>query len=131
MAATSTTFTIIGLSKLLATVDSKIGKLPEKIPMALRSVGETYMTEAKRRTPVYHGPLRQGGTLRASGHVQGPHGSGRSSSVRLVFGGPAAPYAVFVHERLHARHTVGQAKYLESVVVERRSSLGADVARFL
>ena len=34
------------------------------------------------------------------------------------FGGPAAPYAVFVHEDLSARHATGAAKFYESALLE-------------
>lgn len=110
---------------------------------ALRAEGEIEMTEAKRRVPV------DTGALRASGHVEGPSGGTRSLatfdagtkkgtfgagsgasdvSVRLVFGGPAADYAVPVHENMEAFHPTGQAKYLESVLLESAPHLAQRVA---
>ena len=56
---------------------------------------------------------------------------GKEISVRLVFGGPAARYAAFVHENIKAHHDVGQSKYLESVVLERRHQLTKEVAAFV
>lgn len=53
------------------------------------------------------------GALRASGFVEPPITRGAETSVTVGFGGPAAPYAVIVHEDLTKRHPVGQAKYLE------------------
>ena len=65
------------------------------------------MGESKRIVPVAFG------VLRASGHVQLPVIVGRRVTVTLGYGGAAAPYAVFVHER-QARHTPPtQWKYLE------------------
>lgn len=89
---------------------------------ALRAEAEIEMTEAKKRTPV------DTGALRGSGHVTGPSISGRDISVELKFGGPAAPYAVRVHEDLQAFHQVGQAKFLESVLNESAPYLRARVA---
>lgn len=80
-------------------------------PQAL--VGEFYMQASRILTasqrdyvPVDTGPLR------ASGFVDPPVATGRGASVTLGYGGPAAPYAVIVHEDLTKRHKVGQAKYL-------------------
>jgi hypothetical protein len=70
---------------------------------------EVLMTDVKE----HYVPVATG-TLRNSGHVTPPQEEGSDTSVDLVFGGPAAPYAVYVHEDLKAKHTVGQAKYLES-----------------
>jgi hypothetical protein len=108
--------------RLRATIERRFAALtPSPVGRAMRSVGEVWMTEAKRRTPV------DTGTLRSSGVVIGPEVRGPDQIVRLVFGGPAAPYAAAVHERLEAHHDVGQAKYLESVVVERKGQYAIEV----
>lgn len=67
------------------------------------------LAEAKRRTPV------DTGALRASGRVVGPTRASRALVGNIVFD---QPYAVFVHEHLEVHHRVGQAKYLESVLLE-------------
>jgi hypothetical protein len=85
---------------------------PSRAAGALYREGERIMTEAKRRTPV------DTGALRASGFVHPPVVTGQRITLLLGFGGAAAPYALIVHEDLQARHTVGQAKYLESVLHE-------------
>lgn len=90
---------------------------------SLREEGEIEMTEAKRRTPVDTSALRN------SGHVTGPRYGGRDAEVRLVFGGPAAPYAIFVHEDMEAWHDVGQAKFLESTLLESEPYLAQRLAR--
>lgn len=87
---------------------------------ALREEAEVEMAEAKRRTPV------EFGTLRASGHVQFDRDA---LAAALVFGGPAVPYAIYVHENLEAFHPVGQAKFLESVLLESAPHLPGRVAR--
>jgi hypothetical protein len=44
------------------------------------------------------------GNLSSTGHVEPPERSGRKVRVRLVYGGPAAPYALAVHEH-PSRHS--------------------------
>jgi hypothetical protein len=58
------------------------------------------------------------GTLRSTGHVQIPVIHGDIVTVLFGYGGPAAPYAVPVHENLRARHVNGTAKYLEIPYLE-------------
>ena len=55
-------------------------------------------------------------------------GGRKSVSYSLVFGGSSVDYAAAVHENLSAAHNVGQAKYLESVVMERRGRLAQELA---
>src|SRR3954469_25246280 len=95
------------LARLRGTIEKKLGTLvKDPAGRALRSVGEVWMTEAKKNTPVHTG------VLRASGHVVGPTKVGDYWQVKLVFGGPAAPYAWDVHENLRMFHRTGSAKYL-------------------
>lgn len=95
----------------------------DKAVRALEFEAEIEMTEAKRRTPV------DTGALRGSGHVKPARRVGRDIMVELAFGGPAVPYAAKVHEDLDAFHKVGQAKFLESVVVESAPYMAARVAK--
>ncbi len=89
---------------------------------AMRTVMEVKRTEVVKRTP------KDIGTLRNTIHVEGPESSGREITVSIVAGGPAAPYAIVQHENMQYRHTIGQAKYLESVILESRSTIGRDIA---
>lgn len=57
------------------------------------------------------------GVLKNSGFVGAPKIGPSSVEVELGYGGAAAAYAVVQHERLDYRHTVGQAKYLETPVL--------------
>lgn len=50
---------------------------------------------------------------------------------RLNVGGPAAPYAVFVHEDLTARHDVGQAKFLEYALLAYKPDMAEEIGREL
>jgi hypothetical protein len=84
------------------------------------------LKEVKRRTPV------DKGALRASEHVEGPLRTGPNDSIiyaLIVAGGPAAPYAIYVHEDLEAIHPVGEAKFIESVLLESRPFMAARIAK--
>jgi hypothetical protein len=83
------------------------------------------LKEVKRRTPV------DKGALRASEHIEGPLRAGVNENIiytLIVAGGPAAPYALYVHENLEAIHPVGQAKFIESVLLESRPYMAARIA---
>ncbi len=112
-----------GAAKVKANIKTLIRRFPDEVGRALYIETGIETTEVKRRTPV------DKGTLRASIHTVGPVRQGRTIYTLIVAGGPAAPYAIYVHEDLTAFHKVGQAKYIESVILESRSSMGARVAK--
>lgn len=105
-------FSWTGLERFARSLQAYERDERQRAARALYREGERIMTEAKKRTPV------DTGALRASGLVLRPDVVGAVISVTMGFGGAAAPYALVVHENLQARHTVGQAKYLESVINE-------------
>jgi predicted GTPase len=115
-------FQIAGLDAVRGKLLGLSAGMEDAVANALEAEAEIEMTEAKRRTPVLTG------VLRASGHVQPVKRSGREISVVLAFGGPAAPYAVYVHENLEAFHKNGQAKFLESVILESAPHLANRIA---
>lgn len=81
--------------------------------LALREHGEVVMAASKRLVPV------DTGTLRGSGIVSAVSKEGTTLMIVLAYGGPAAPYALAVHERLAAYHNPPtQAKYLEQPMLE-------------
>ena len=82
------------------------------LPRALFEVGQEEARESMKRTPV------DTGALRASHEVQKPKQVGRDLSVEIRVGGPAAKYAVIVHEDLMAFHKTGGPKFLESTINE-------------
>ena len=98
---------VSGFRELKKALKAQGQRAEQSLAAALSAEGERIMAEAKRLCPV------DTGTLRSTGHVQKPVIRRGSIEVTLGFGGPAAPYAVFVHENLNVHHTVGQAKYLE------------------
>ena len=114
---------VTGLSELQQALKALGLNMLVEAGNALRAEGELIVTEAKRRTPVLTGVLRD------SGHPIGPEIDGRSVSVKLTFGGAASGYAIFVHENVAAHHHVGQSKFLESAVLEAAPYLAGRVAR--
>lgn len=121
MASRVAELVIKGQEKLIANLEKLVASRVQEAGAALRAEGELIMTEAKRRTPVLTG------VLRGSGHVTGPE-PGATIEVRLAFGGPAADYAVYVHENMQSFHHVGQAKFLESAVLEAAPRLAGNIA---
>lgn len=100
----------------------RVAQAPEKAAIIAVRWAERVMARAKVLCPV------RWGALRASGHVQAASTRGGVVTVTVGFGGPAAPYAVIVHENLRAHHHVGQAKFLEQATLDIGAVLRAEVA---
>lgn len=115
------TFEIKGLDRALSQMTAVAQGMAAKFAAAAKAELEIEMTEAKRRTPVDTGNLRASGTVTEQW-------SGREYTITLSFGGPAAPYALQVHENLEAFHKSGQAKFLESVLLESAPYLAKRIA---
>ncbi len=112
-----------GSAALMKTLE-KLGQAGMK--QAARALYQEALVESKesqRRTPV------DTGALRATHEVQKPRIEGHDVSVAIRVGGPSAPYAVIVHEDLEADHKVGQAKFLESTILESRPFLAERIAK--
>ena len=89
----------------------------------LFEAGNMIMTDAKRRVPV------DLGNLKGSGYVTAPTATPGGTHVEVGFGGPAAGYAIYVHEDLSAHHPVGEAKYLENAVEAKAQAAFAHIAK--
>ena len=70
------------------------------------------------------------GVLRGSGGVSAPEGLGGGRTyVDIFYGGPAAPYALYVHEILGNYHNPPtQAKYLEQPFMEALNTIQKNIA---
>jgi hypothetical protein len=112
-----------GVSQFASKARRFAGNLQKQTDKALYQETQIELKEVKRRTPVEFGELR------ASEHVEGPTRQGNRVWTNIVAGGPSAPYAIYVHEDLDAFHPVGQAKYIESVLLESRPFMAARVAK--
>lgn len=97
------------------------GALKESAAAAFQEL-EIDMAEMKTRTPV------ETGNLRNSGFVNLPKMSKHEAEISLGFGGPSIGYAVPVHEITTSHHPVGQAKFMESVMIESAPTLVKRIA---
>jgi hypothetical protein len=103
--------------------------IPAEMGAALYQEALLIMAESMRRTPV------EIGTLRDSHETSEPRWKGDTVQVDIQVGGPAAPYAKIVHERVFApsgnlvRHKTGRAKFLESALFDGIPGLRARVAK--
>lgn len=104
----------------------EMGKRGQKaVDRAVYEFGQVEMKEMKKRVPV------DTGTLKDSGFVERPTREGHMVRLNLGFGGAAEAYAIYVHEDLEAHHTVGEAKFVESVLNESAPFLAVRVAASL
>jgi len=135
----SITFLCPDLKKTIETLE-RFGKAqPEAVRRGMTAWSELVSTESKRRCPVATGTLR--GTIHASTAVDG-------SQVHTTIGagGPAAPYALSVHENPRSGKTgglsprkvqyktwskVGEWKYLENPIMEAWRQLDAEISHEL
>jgi len=84
-----------GVSQMQSRVNAIARRHPDRVAAALYRQGEFIMTRSKDEfVPV------DLGTLRGTGHVVPPERDGRLVRVILAYGGPAAPYALAIHEHL-------------------------------
>lgn len=103
-------------------------KFPDRVAAAIYQEAQIEVTEMKRRCPVdVTEDAPHPGNLRASIHAEEPERRGRNISVTVATG-QQAPYAIYVHENPDAIHPVGEWKFMESVLNESRSSMGARIA---
>lgn len=113
----------------LKELEARLAQLPDAARHALAAGlyqhAHRVMARSAEEVPV------ETGALRSTGHVEEPAISGDRVSLTLGYGGPAAPYALYVHENLQAHHHVGRAKYLEGPAMELMPELEATVARVL
>src|SRR5262245_43092758 len=114
------------------------GAIPSDIGAGLHEEAESIMADSKENyVPV------DSGTLRGTGHVQPPEVTASGASVTLGYGGPAAPYALAVHENPRSGKTsgtspsgkpykswakVGQWKYLEAPALQAVRGMGNRLA---
>lgn len=86
--------------------------VPQAAVRALYQLGEEILTQSQEIVPV------DTGSLKRSGHTTLPAIEGDQIVVTIGYGGPSAPYALPVHERIDVFHRPPtQAKFLESPVL--------------
>jgi hypothetical protein len=112
------TYKVTGAPEVMKRLREAQESIPDALAAALYTEGFATDAEMVRRIPV------DTGRLRASHYVAPPTGS-RNPVVQV---GVGTKYAIPVHERTEVHHEVGQAKYLESVLNERRSGYARRLA---
>lgn len=106
------------ISKVVGNLEALEIKIPLKAAAALYQEALIEQKESMKRTPVDVTTKGGGGTLRDSHETSMPYYEGKQLTVDIKVGGPAADYAVVQHEDLTFMHKVGQAKFLESTILE-------------
>lgn len=121
---TNIQFEIPGLAQFAEALEQLgMSVMNEAIAPAVYAEANILMTKIKRDdVPV------DTGALRSTGQVKQPEITGSAVRVELGFGGPAAPYALFVHEKTENHHNVGRAKYLEAPVNEYAGQFETNLA---
>lgn len=114
-----------GVSAMIAKLDKLVAFSPDEFARALYQEAVIEEKECKRRTPV------DTGALRASVQAVGPERDGTTIRAWISAGteGPAADYALIVHEDLEAFHKVGEAKFIERPLMESAPYMADRIAK--
>lgn len=116
-------FELKGGAEMRGNLARILRALPNEVSRALYEEAQIERTESMERTPV------KTGALKGSHEVSRPTMGWEGWQVTISVGGPAAPYAIRVHEDLEAFHKVGQAKFLESTILESAPFMPGRVAK--
>jgi uncharacterized membrane protein len=121
----ATTIRIEGGEKVLAALRSYGDAAAPALGRALYGEANVIFNDSQEIVPV------DTGTLKNTGYVHQPQSPAPGIVEVLVsYGGPAAAYALAVHERLGVRHKPPtQAKYLETPLLARSAGMAARIAQ--
>ena len=111
-------FDLNGDEQLVKALKSGKEKSPQAIAQAIWEEANMIFAKSQILVPV------DTGVLRGSGGVSAPQMSNQGYFVDIFYGGPAAPYALYVHEIIGNYHNPPtQAKYLEQPLMEAMDGL--------
>ena len=111
-------FDLNGDEQLVKALKSGKEKSPQAIAQAIWEEANMIFAKSQILAPV------DTGVLRGSGGVSAPQMGNQGYFVDIFYGGPAAPYALYVHEIIGNYHNPPtQAKYLEQPVMEAMDGL--------
>lgn len=117
-------FEIEGAEELRNMLAQSGAQAGQTVGQVILEEANTIFAQALILTPVDTGALRGSGGVSAPQHT--PDGIG----VDIFFGGPAASYALYVHEIVGNRHNAPtQAKYLEQPFLQRFPNIRENMAR--
>lgn len=111
-------FDLNGDEQLVKALKSGKEKSPQAIAQAIWEEANMIFAKSQILVPV------DTGVLRGSGGVSAPQLGNQGYFVDIFYGGPAAPYALYVHEIIGNYHNPPtQAKYLEQPLMEAMDGL--------
>jgi hypothetical protein len=117
------TFTLEGDLELKAALLLAKQKRPLAVAQAIYEEANKIFAQSQILVPV------DTGVLRGSGGVSAPQQGPSGYFVDIFYGGPAAPYALYVHEILGNYHNPPtQAKYLEQPFMASLNQLQNNIA---
>jgi hypothetical protein len=105
---------VTGLKEIASAFEKSKGAVRDAMATGVWAVAQNTLTRAKQKVPVDTGALRSSGTVDPAT----PPKAGQLVEITAGFGGPAAPYAIVVHERTDIAHREGEAKFLETALQE-------------
>lgn len=115
-------FDVIGLDRLVRNLTLGGMAAAKAGAAGLARTANVIFDQSQEEVP------RDTGTLARSGQVSNPRLEGYNAVVEISYGGPAAEYALWVHENLEAYHVPPtKAKYLEGPVLRHINTLGAKI----
>ena len=118
------TFTLEGDIELQAVLRSAQLNAPKAVAQAIYEEAQVIFAKSQVLVPV------DTSALRGSGDVSAIQGSGQGVYVDIFYGGPAAPYALYVHEIIGNYHkSPTQAKYLEQPFMESLAQIQNNISR--
>lgn len=122
MAKSSFRLDLFGDKELANALQAGKEQTPRAIAQAIYEEANVIFARSQVLVPV------DTGILRGSGGVSAPQQSDKGYFVDIYYGGPAAPYALYVHEIIGNYHNPPtQAKYLEQPVMEAMSSIQENI----
>lgn len=127
-----TVFELKGFDRLRFILLRSRRRSAEILAASLYQEGQVIFAKSQRYTP------RRYGVLRASGYITPPTlTSLTTAELRIGYGGAAAPYAIWVHERVYNRRTgklirhasPTRARFLSTAVEEAQGNIDVRLAR--
>lgn len=109
---------IDNLQRVLSAMKGKALRDGVAIDEGLKKCAEILLKKSQELVPVDKGPLKASGKVISNGK------KGMAANYTVFYGGPSAPYAFIVHERLGVHHKPPtQAKYLSDAVNAVRGTM--------
>jgi len=123
MAKSSFRFDLFGDKELVNALEAGKDDTPQAIAQAIWEEANVIFAKSQILVPV------DTGVLRGSGGVSAPQMGNQGYFVDIFYGGPAAPYALYVHEIIGNYHKPPtQAKYLEEPFVQAIPEIQKNIA---